>query len=345
MSFARPRHDGNLFGMRKHSESCGEKVAAALADCRRVVLLTHRRPDGDALGSVAALCLALRERGVEAFASVEPDDARAPAAFVLEGLPCCAPAQAVLEAWDAVVVLDAAAPDRLPEAAWPLLRHPRLLNIDHHAGNPAFGVLNWVDPGACATGELIARLLLPAPGRMALNTAEALWVALVTDTGRFSHANTTAAALRTAAALLEAAPVRTDRIAARLYGNLPLRVLRLRQRALAALDTWHDGQVGATRLAPCDFEQTGCRSADVEDIIELPRALAGARAAVLLYAPEPADTTRLSLRSSAPLDAAAFCARFGGGGHARAAGCTLDLPLDAAWERVRRETKSWLDNG
>lgn len=319
-----------------------QHIRSALPEQGRVVLLTHRRPDGDALGSVVALCHALRAWGLEAFAAIETDADQAPAGFLLENLPRLDPAAAATADWEAVVVLDCATPDRIPEAAGTLLSHPRVINIDHHAGNPAFGALNWIDPIACATGELIARLLLePPPMPLTLAMAEALWVAIVTDTGRFSHSNTSVAALRTAALLLEAAPVRTAWLADRLYGNLPLRVLRLRQRALASLESWHDGRVAVVRLEPHDFHETGCRAADVEDIIELPRSLAGARAALLLYAPENPNQTRVSLRTHEPLDAAAFCARFGGGGHTRAAGCTLELPVETARETLLAATADW----
>lgn len=318
-----------------------------LRDCARVVVLTHCRPDGDALGSVAALCLALTHRGQEAVAALEPETDAAPAAFVLEGVTRLCPAEAAADTgWDAVVLLDSATAERTPADAAPLLRHPRLINIDHHADNPGFGTLNWVDPSACSTGEMLCRLLLPqglddtSVGATSRDIAEALWVALLTDTGRFCHANTSATALRAAASLLDAAPIRTDWIADQLYGNLPLRGLRLRQRALASLEVWHAGRVAVAQLEARDFTETGCSLADVEDIIELPRALSGAQAAFLLYATD-ANATKVSLRTRAPLDAAAFCARFGGGGHRRAAGCTLNQSMVDAVDCLRTATADW----
>ena len=213
--------------MAESGESVGT-LNTILRDCARVVVLTHCRPDGDALGSVAALCLALTHRGQVAVAALEPEADAAPAAFVLAGVTRLSPAQAAADTgWDAVVVLDSATAERTPADAAPLLRHPRLINIDHHADNPGFGTLNWVDPGAAATGEMLCRLLLPqglndtSVGALTRDIAEALWVALLTDTGRFCHANTSAAALRTAAMLLDAAPIRTDWIADQLFGNLP----------------------------------------------------------------------------------------------------------------------------
>lgn len=318
------------------------EIKSAIDAASRLVLLSHCRPDGDALGSLAALCRSVIARGGSACIALEPGALQAPAGFLAGDLPAYDPSSNAAD-WDAVVVLDTADPGRVPEFVASLLDHRLVINIDHHTGNPAYGTLNWIEPDASSTGELVARLLLgPGGGKLDQAMAEALWVAVLTDTGRFCHANTSAQTLLTVASLLAAAPVRTDWLADRLYGNIPLRVMRLRQRAMAALDLWHDGKVAASMLRPSDFKQTGCTVFDVEDIVEIPRALSGTRAAFLLYATPDGAGTKVSVRSGPQLDAAAFCAFFGGGGHKRAAGCTLDLPVEEAWQVVRRQSASWL---
>lgn len=308
----------------------------------RILLATHVRPDGDAVGSLVALGLMLRGNGRRAAMLGRPD-ACGPAGF-LEGCAAMSTADELVgQEFDLLVALDCASRDRLPEPAAGLAGHIPLINIDHHATNTRFGLLNWVEPEAAATAELVAVLARVAGWPVEPAVAEALWVALVTDSGRFAYESTRAETLRTAAALLETGNIRLPLISERLFGSLPRRVFELRRRLLSSIEFLCGDRVILAILTREDFEQTGCTTADLEEILDWPRSVAGVEAVCLLYETAHADPTRLSVRTRAPLDAAALCTSFGGGGHARAAGANVPLPLSDACVALRRRLSEWCD--
>jgi len=312
-------------------------VAESLKRPGKYLVTGHLRPDGDALGSALALTRLLNRNGNKAFFAAEKTQLGRPG--FLEGCESAiAPADAVQLPCDAWVALDCGGVDRLPEPLRPHAANARVINIDHHPTNTLYGETNWVDPRASCTGEMVWRLARKMKWPLDQASAEALWVALVTDTGRFAHENTRPAALRLGADLLRHG-VRTAFINDRLYNFLNANTLALKQRALASLDTWFDGRVALITLSREDFNETRATRADAEDFIEIPRSLDTACFALFFYQDENlgANTTRLSIRARAPFDAMRLATRFGGGGHLRAAGCNLEMPIPEA-RRVVRQT-------
>jgi phosphoesterase RecJ-like protein len=177
---------------------------------------------------------------------------------------------------------------------------------------------------------MIWRLARQAGWKLNRRIAEALWVALITDTGRFAYESTSSATMTCAADLL-AHGVRTAWLNEEIYTLFDWRVLQLRKRAYGTLESWQEGRVTVVSLAHGDFAATGCTKADAEDIIEIPRAVRGSQVALFLYETEPqATVTRVSIRTRPPLDAIALAKRYGGGGHHRAAGATVPGTLAAA---------------
>ncbi len=305
-------------------------VADALKSPGKFLISGHLRPDGDALGSALALTRFLNQAGHRAFFTAYKTQLGRPG--FLEG---CArvvrPEDAVKKRYDAWIALDCGNIERLPEPLQAPAAKARVINIDHHATNTRFGAVNWVDPKASSTSELVWKLARKMRWPLDRASAEALWVGLVTDTGRFAHDHVRPAALRYGADLLKHG-VRTSLINDRIYTFITPSVLELKRRAINSLDTWCNGQVALITLTRDDFRDTHTVKADAEDFIEIPRALSTVRLALFFYEGERLRdaSTRLSIRTRAPLDATRLAARFNGGGHIRAAGCTLDMPLKQA---------------
>jgi phosphoesterase RecJ-like protein len=322
-------------------------MARALAFLRTggpFVITGHVRPDGDALGSALALGRLLQQQGVPAVVSAEPGEVGSPG--FLEGCEAILPpATAAAGSCGALVALDCGALERLPEALQPLAGRVPVLNIDHHRTNSRFGAVNWIEERASSTGELIWRLSRRAGWPLDRAIAEALWVAVITDTGRFAYDSTRPATLVCGADLVRHG-ARTAMINDRIYGAFAHRVLELKRRAFNSLAVWRNGEVAVVSLTRRDFDETGCTKADAEDIIEIPRSLSDSRVALFFYeAGGQEHVTRLSIRTRPPLDATLLAGRYGGGGHARAAGCNVPAALPQATARVQQAVDEWIDQG
>ena len=319
------------------------RVLEALSAAKSVLITGHVRPDGDALGSTVALGrLLARQGGVQVTVSADPAHLGS-SAFLKEYSQLISPEEAARGTYDTLVVLDCGAFDRIPEPLQPLAKHLTVLNVDHHRTNTRFGKVNWVEATASSTSEIIWKLAKRGGWELDRDTAEALWVGLVTDTGRFAHEQTKPSTLRYGADLLRYG-VRTSSINDRLFGFFSRKVLELKRRAYNSLDIWRDGDVAVVTLTDHDFVETGCVKADIEDVIEIPRSLAGSRVALFFYEGNTSDdVTRLSIRTRAPIEATWLAQRFDGGGHPRAAGCTVKGRLSEAITRVRAAVDEWLD--
>lgn len=315
-------------------------MLARLRTAQKILVTAHARPDGDALGAALALGGLLRGQGLRV--QVALDRAEVGAVAVLEGVETLTPTAQADATADLLVALDSGSLDRLPEPLQSLAGRIPTVNIDHHPTNTCFGVLNWIEPEASSVGEMIWMLARQAGWKLDRPIAEALWVAVVTDTGRFAYESTRPATLRCAADLLRH-DVRSAWLNDELYGQFALKVLRLRQRAYDSLETWCDGRVTVVSLTFNDFAATGCDQSDDEDVIEIPRAVRGSLLALYLYETDNArKVTRLSIRTRPPLDAIVLATRFGGGGHVRSAGCSLPGALPQARQALRTAVEAWL---
>lgn len=331
-----------------------EDAARWLAAKSRVIVFTHARPDGDAAGTSLALVRALRARGQEASAHyVGPvprwlrDFAGATPMHVSEGVEATHALLASLPPHDAVAVVDTGAWTQLEETrAFLTPRAADTLLVDHHlSGDAEVSPRRLIDPAAAAAAEVLAPLAcalmnVDGPARLPRGVAEALFVGLATDTGWFRFSNTRPATLRLAAELMEAGvdqPALFEMIEQQDRAGRP----RLLARALATLTLEAGETVALMKLTQADFE--ACR-ADSEDTGGFAHhALAVASVRVCVIATEVAGRegrgalTKLSLRSKpgpGAVDVAAVAGRFGGGGHARAAGAKIAAPIDEALARV-----------
>ncbi len=308
------------------SEATLADVAQEVRSADRFLLTTHEGPDGDALGSLLAMHMLLRQLGKDSVMFLAAKEFPLPVEYrflALEEVFHEPPVDLV----DRVLVfLDCGNIDRMPVD---FLRRDqaRIVNLDHHHDNTRFGTLNLVDTGASCTAEIVYRLARLLGAEITPEIATALYVALVTDTGRFMYENTSPDAHRMAADLIEGG-VDVHDIYRRLYERVPLEKLHLVARAVERIERLDDCQLAVTYITADDYRETGSNESMTEGIIDHVRALEGTEVAAMVRDKTDggARARKVSLRSATGgVDVSAIAQRYGGGGHPRAAGFSTDL--------------------
>ena len=313
-----------------------EPVLAALRSYERFIVTAHENPDGDALGSLLALHLALGKMHKDSV-MVLAGPAPLPGEYrfldlVERGLLREKPTD---YAERVVVAVDCANESRIVDPAL-LTDAPLTVNIDHHHDNSRFADVNLVVPEASSTGELLADLFHVLGVELTSDVAEALYVALVTDTGRFQYTNTTPKALRLAADLVEAG-ADVHKVFQGVYETVQFAKLKLLARALDRAQVFEGGRIVVSYLLRTDFAEVGAAEPYSEGIIDYLRAVEGAEVAALIREPprEGSPARKVSLRASVDeLDVSAIARAFGGGGHRQAAGFGTDLSIDEITARI-----------
>ncbi len=294
------------------------RIRDTLLNGHSFLLTSHARPDGDSLGSQLALAGALRQLGKQV-RIINSDPAPAFLAF-LPDVSTIEIAPSVEDPFDAVVVLECSALDRPGVAG---LEGRLLINIDHHAGNAMYGTVNWHDVSACACAEMVFELIEALGARLTPAIATHLYVAILTDTGSFRHANITARTFgicrRVAETGIDAAGV-----AAQVYDNGSLGRVRLTGMLLDRMDLQHDQRIAVLTVTDAMLVEAGCDADDLEAIVNLPLAARDVRAVIFLK--ETDDGLRVSLRSKDTVDVRRVAVSFEGGGHLNAAGFTVEHP-------------------
>ena len=321
-----------------------DKFAAAkrlLGQAKTILVSGHLSPDGDSLGSMIALARMLTAAGWQAYAAADVKALGKPG--FLEGVSDLLPLKKLKRRkFDLFFYVDASTPDRLPPEVRPFAEKLPTLTIDHHATSAERGAVSIIDPAASSAGELVWRFAKWMEWPMDRAVAEALWVAMITDTGRFAYDNTRPETLRAATDLLKRG-VRTAFINDVIYCSFPMRAMELKRRAWRSLRVWKNRKVAEVSLARDDFREVRGTKAEAEDVIEIPRQVAGNQIALFFYQiPDRTRETRVSIRTRAPWDATAIAKRFGGGGHVRAAGCTVKGGMAAAKRQVRAAVREML---
>src|SRR6185437_2619676 len=303
-------------------------IADALRRHDRFLVVTHENPDGDALGSLLAMTIALQRLGKDPVMYL-PGKNPLPAEYgfmPLEGVVREPPADA---AERVLLAVDCAKEDRIGDEA-ARSRAPLVINIDHHHDNTRFGDLNLIVADASSTGEVLRDVFAELGLELTPELAAPLYIALVTDTGRFQYANTTPKALRLAAELVEAG-ADIHAVFQQVYESVEFAKLKLLARALDRAEVLEGGRLVVSHLVRTDFAEVGAAEPYSEGIIDYLRAVEGAELAVLVreQTSDTAHSHKGSLRSSIDeLDVSAIARRFGGGGHRQAAGFSTDLPLE-----------------
>ncbi len=299
-----------------------------------LLIVGHQNPDGDCLGVMSALWQIRNNREL-ATVLLSRDPVPAHLCFLagMEHVQVC-------ERWDCdgsdTVLLECSTPAR---CGIDLTNPGKLLNIDHHPDNQAYGDVQVLNPDASSIGEMLT-LILDRWENMdwTVEIADALYVAIHTDTGGFSYNNASADALR-AATLLARSGARIGPICTQVYQEQPLKRLRLMGRYLASLYTHLDDRFGVGVVRQKDLKACGCTIADTDNFSAFPRNIAGVEVGVFLL--EKAEGVyKISLRSKGQIPVNKVAAMYGGGGHANAAGCTLEGDPDSIVAQLVRQLKN-----
>ena len=309
----------------------------------RILLTTHINPDGDGLGSEVATALWLRSMGKTVHVL---NDSPVPHAFrfLTRTVPIDAwdpdLAERRFDESDALVVLDTSNRQRIGRLADVAARHVITIAIvDHHRTHTrGFGAINVIEPEASSTGEIVYDLLHEAGATITPEMAEALYIALMTDTGGFRYSNTSAHAHRMAAELIELG-VDPQQLHAQVHTHASAGRLRFFGEALSALELVADGRIAVLEVGPDQFAKHDLVGPDTEGLVDLPRTIAGVEAVALFSEVEP-GRIKVSLRSTGRVAIDTICSRLGGGGHAHAAGVLLHGSRADARARVLPELEA-----
>lgn len=315
-----------------------EKAAAAIGGAGSVALACHVGPDGDALGSMLGLGIAASNAGKEVVASFgSPFEMPSGLEFLPHELlvaPGDFPASP-----EVMVVLDAGSAERLGELASNASSSDTVVVIDHHVTNEGFGDISVVDPTAAATGELVYEILETLDWRVTPEIAMCLHTALVTDTGRFSYANTTPRTLEIASGLVAAGAV-PSLISRHVYEEAPFGYLKAAGVAMGRAELDEDLLAVSTIVTDEDLEAQGIDWGDTENLIDLLRLAVEADTAVLVKSHSD-GRVKVSMRSRGDTDVGALAASMGGGGHRLAAGFTTS---DGSAEEVRAKVLAAIED-
>jgi len=341
MSYVEPRID-----LSEYAAAVPQEVVDRLRSARRVLTICHENPEADALGSALAIALLVEANGGVA-TPVCADPMPAMYKF-LPGMDRFRREPAADIDYDLLVVGDCGELERIGpvlESHRALFDRVPILDIDHHISNPHFGAVDWVDAHSSATCEMVTLLawrmgvpLTAGDGML----ATALAAGVVMDSGIFQHTNTTPRTLVVAAALREAGAPISD-IARRLYRLKANSQLVLFGRVLSRLESDCDGRLVWSTLELADLAAAGAGSDESEGLVDMLAQARDAQAAILFK--EAAGETRISVRTREGVDATVLTGTFGGGGHARAAGATVYLPLPEARRAVLARAAELVEAG
>lgn len=329
-----PGEPGITLGARGNLES----VVELIRDSNKFLLTTHEGPDGDALGSMLGMHELLGYLGKDSVMFLAAKEFPLPSEYrhiPLENVFHDAPTD--LE--DRVVVfLDCGNVDRMP-VDFLTERGALVVNIDHHHDNTDFGDLFYVDPGASSTAEIVHRIATDLDVTITPVIASALYIGIVTDTGRFMYDSTSPETHEAVAGLLRAG-VDVDDVNRRVYESLPVEKVALLGRALQKLQVDCDGRVITTYITASDYEETGSGEEMTEGIVDHLRSVEGVEVAAVIrdQLESGGASRRISLRAASPgIDVSRIARGFGGGGHVKAAGCSSELSYEEIVGRICEE--------
>ena len=313
-----------------------------LKKSNKVLVTTHIYPDGDAIGSLIAMGFVLAALNKEASLYTE-----SPIPAVYKFIPFVHRVVHTIKdtaCYDTAIVLDCSNPERTGSISGILSSIPVLINIDHHITNNRFGTFQLIDPQACATAEIIYRLIKRLDLSISKFVASAIYTAILTDTGSFRFCNTNSAAFKICEEMvtLGADPYH---IAQQVYGQYSLGRIRLLNLALNTIEISENGKLSVMLLTREMFRVTGTRIEDGNDLIDYAKIIEDIKVAVLIQ--EPAEKVapcsfHVSLRSDGTVDVAEIALVFGGGGHRTAAGFETQMPLPALRAELDNITQTFL---
>ena len=309
-----------------------EKIIRQLKQSNHVFIASHVNPDGDALGSLIAmaLCMGALGKNVTLY-----NESPIPAVYrFLPLLDRIVRNIETIENWDTALILDCGDIERIGRFSINAARIPVVINIDHHMTNTRFGLLNYIDTQACATAEIVYRLIKDMGISITKEIAASIYTGILTDTGSFRFANTNKAAFAICNEMIEKG-VEPYNVARHVYGTYSLGRLKLLNLALDSIEISQNGKLSFMVLTRSMMRETGTQPEDIDGMIHYAKRIEDVKVAVLIQENhEPPvnghDRNRfhVSLRSDGSVDVAALAAAFGGGGHHQAAGFSASMPLN-----------------
>ncbi len=308
------------------------KIKQAIQHARKILITSHINPDGDAIGSLLALYLALLKMNKQADPAI-----CSPIPKQYNFLPQVKDIQICKEytgQYDLMIALDCGDASRIGKLAMEV--PPPILNIDHHKSSHPFGQINWFSEAASAASEMVYELILELGVPIDRDIAACIYTGIATDTGNFRYSNTSSRCLHTAGRLVElgADPYL---ISQQIYENVPPSTLKLLNSTLSTLEISFGGQLGNLTVTQQMLKDAGAQSWEAENFVNYARSIEGVRVAMLVYEKDSREC-RVSLRSKDEIDVAEIARHFGGGGHFHAAGITMQGSVD----QTRAKVQDWI---
>jgi len=313
------------------------EIAKILAEKQNILIYPHINMDGDALGSAAALCKGLRDLGKNCSILIE-DDIPGNLLFLDKGYTTTD--QNIMDRPEISICVDCGEEKRFPKRAEKFSQGDITICIDHHATTKFICDYNYVDSGRAATGELIYDLLCEMGVEIDKEIGEAIFAAITTDTGNFQYSNTSRRSHEIMAALYDAG-IDANGVSIELYENMRIEKILIKNKVLSTLELLAGGKAAICYMTETMLEETGATGDETDGVVQDLRSISGVEIAAFLK--EQGDgKVKASLRSKRYADVAAIAAAFGGGGHIRAAGCTLECNLEEALTRMKDKIKESL---
>lgn len=310
-----------------------KRIIDQLRKSRSILVISHKNPDGDAIGALLATGLALKALNKDVYMY---NESAIPAVYrFLPSIKSIHHQVDISKSFDTVVVLDCGALERVGSLADSIRKAVMIINIDHHMTNTRFGHMQLIDPNACATSEIIYRIIKQLELPFNCPMATAIYTGILTDTGSFRFSNTNQAAFTICAEMIASGANPYD-VAQHVYGHYSLGRIKLLNLALDSLEISPNGKMSIMSLTQDMLEMTRTQTEDIDGIINYARRIEDVEVAVLIHeigndpmAPQNGRRSyHVSLRSDGSVNVAGIAAKFGGGGHANAAGFSVMSTLD-----------------
>jgi len=307
-----------------------DKIISHLQNSKSILVVSHANPDGDAIGSLIAMGLSLKAISKK---TTLYNESAIPAVYRFLPAVNSVVREFGNRNFDTAVILDCSDLERIGEAVSMVRRIPVIINIDHHVTNVGFGDLQLIDTSACATAEIVYRLIKQLSVSIDENIATSIYTGILTDTGSFRFSNTNKAAFAICEEMM-ALGVDPYKIAQRVYGTYSLGRIKLLNLALDSIEISYNGRLSIMTLTQNMLKKTRTQSEDVDGLINYARRIEDVKVAALIQEYQNGDGTsetcgnyHVSLRSDGTIDVAEIASSFGGGGHSSAAGFNIESTL------------------
>lgn len=314
------------------------EIGSMLRSAESIILFPHESPDGDALGSCAALCRVLRNEGKDAWVLLD-EDVKGYLEFM--DTEYCTADRDCVTAPDICMCIDCSEEKRFSRRAEKFREGRMRLCIDHHVTAGSFGDLYYIDGDEAATAQIIYKLLRAMDAEIGQTVAESLYVGISTDTGSFRHSNTTAETHMIASRLFGCG-IDHQKLVINLYNSVSYKQTRMESAILEKMELIADGRAAVSYVTGAMLKAENAELGDCEAVIDRLRDIKGVEIAAFLK--EKNGAVKVSMRAKSYGRVDSIAVKYGGGGHVKAAGCTLEMPMDKALDVIKKEIEDYWKN-